>query len=231
MTITLCAFDMAGTTIDDKGRVYDALRDSVTHQGATVSDEDLQTWMGTEKRDAITNLLCLGAVEPTPQLVDAAYADFVELLRTYYRETPPVALAGVEETFAILREHGIQVALTTGFSREVAEPLLEALGWSVGKQLDAVVCADEVAAGRPAPYMVHRALERTGTAAMDEVLVAGDTVADVQAGLRSGAAHSIGVLTGALSREQLAAAGATAVLDGVRDVPAHLGLTTAHEEA
>ncbi|WP_420174747.1 phosphonatase-like hydrolase [Luteococcus sp. OSA5] len=224
MTITLCAFDMAGTTIDDKGRVYDALRDCVTRQGATVADDDLQTWMGTEKRDAITNLLRLGGVEPTSQVVDAGYADFVELLRTYYRQTPPVALPGVEQAFTILRRNAIKVALTTGFSREVAGPLLEALGWGVGRQLDAVVCADEVAAGRPAPYMVHRALERTGTASMAEVLVAGDTVADVQAGLRSGAAQSIGVLTGALGSDQLTAAGATAVLEGVQDVPAHLGL-------
>lgn len=224
MTITLCAFDMAGTTIDDQGRVYDALRDSVTHRGATVSDEDLQTWMGTEKREAITNLLRLGGVEPTDELVDESYTHFVELLRTYYRETPPVALPGVEDAFRALRSQGIKVALTTGFSREVAEPLLEALGWSVGEDLDAVVCADEVAAGRPAPHMVHRAMERTGTRSTAEVLVAGDTVADVEAGLNAGAAQSIGVLTGALAAEQLAAVGATAVLDGVKDVPAHLGL-------
>ncbi|MEL4358725.1 MULTISPECIES: phosphonatase-like hydrolase [unclassified Luteococcus] len=222
--IRLCAFDMAGTTIDDRGRVYDALRDSVTNRGATVADGDLQTWMGTEKRDAITNLLRLGGVEPTAEVVDQTYADFVDLLRRYYTQTPPVPLPGVAEAFDALRAAGIKVALTTGFSREVAEPLLTALGWEVGQQLDAVVCADEVAAGRPAPYMVHRALERTGVDCMTTVLVAGDTVADVKAGLRSGAAQSIGVLTGQLSREALAGAGATAVLDGVKDIPAHLGL-------
>ncbi|WP_275003379.1 hypothetical protein [Promicromonospora iranensis] len=38
--------------------------------------------------------------------------------------------------------------------------LLERLGWQDGV-IDAVVCTDDVPAGRPAPYLVHRAMERT----------------------------------------------------------------------
>lgn len=222
MTITLCVFDMAGTTIDDKGLVYDALRDAVTETGATVSAADLQEWMGTEKREAIANLIRLGGGEPTREVVDAGYTRFVELLREYYRQTPPVPLDGVPAALAALRESGIKVALTTGFAREVADPLLAALGWSVGGTVDAVVTSDEVAAGRPAPYMVHRALERTGVVDMREVLVAGDTVADVVAGVRSGAAMSIGVLTGALTEHELREAGATDVLSSVTEIPRYL---------
>lgn len=67
--------------------------------------------------------------------------------------------------------------------------------------------------------MVHRAVERVGAVDMNEVLVAGDTVADVVAGVRSGAARTVGVLTGALDESSLFRAGATDVLAGVRDVP------------
>lgn len=224
MTITVCVFDMAGTTVDDGGLVYDALRGAVAETGASVDEADLQAWMGTEKREAIRNLVRLGGQEPAEDAVEGAYDRFVEILTDYYRRTPPTPLDGVPEALATLRGAGVKVALTTGFSRPVTTPLLEGLGWKIGADIDAVVTADEVAQGRPAPYMVHRAMERTGALDVAEVLVAGDTVADVVAGRRSGAAHSLGVLTGALSRERLLEAGATTVLDGVADVPRFLGL-------
>lgn len=52
--IELAVFDMAGTTIDDGGAVYDALAATVTGAGATLDQTDLQTWMGTDKVEAIT---------------------------------------------------------------------------------------------------------------------------------------------------------------------------------
>ena len=224
-SLRLAVLDMAGTTIDDKGLVYDALRDAVVETGAQVDDEGLQSWMGTEKRDAITNLIRLGGGEPTEAVVDSAFARFLAILEASYAATPPVPLPGVPAALARLRHAGVSVALTTGFSRAIADPLLDALGWSVGETVDAVVTADEVAAGRPAPYMIHRAMERTGVTDVREVCVAGDTVADVVAGRRSGAALTVGVLTGALAEDALAQAGADAVLPGVADLPDHLSTT------
>ena len=64
---------------------------------------------------------------------------------------------------------------------------------STDSTIDAVVCGDEVAAGRPAPYLVFRAMERTGTESVDEVLVGGDTVVDLRAGTNAGARVVLGV--------------------------------------
>ncbi|HET6258112.1 MAG TPA: HAD family hydrolase [Pseudonocardia sp.] len=72
--------------------------------------------------------------------------------------------------------------------------MLAAIGWRVGEQLDAVVCADEVAAGRPAPDMIERAMELTGVTVPARVLVAGDTVLDVRAGHAAGAGVVVAVL-------------------------------------
>jgi len=221
--IKLVACDMAGTTIDEHGDVYVALARCVEETGVATTPEAVQEWMGADKVEAITALIQAGGGTATPDAVTAAFTRFKELLVEFYDANPPVPLEGVEEAFRELRRHGIKVALTTGFSRDVAEPLLERLGWSVGDDnlLDAVVCSDEVAAGRPAPYMIHRAMELTGVEDVRAVIAAGDTVNDLAAANNAGVT-AVGVLTGKLGREDLAAHPHHHILAGVKDIPALL---------
>ena len=242
--ITLAAFDMAGTTIDDGGAVYRALQLAVEETGVEVAPADLQTWMGAEKRAAIRALIELGGGDPDAPIdrVDRAFDRFRAILDELYQAEPPVAMPGVPKAIATLRAHGIKVALTTGFSRDVATGILERLGWVVASNdsasesdasvpentvtiVDALVCADEVAAGRPAPFMIHRAMERTGTHRTDDVLVAGDTIVDVRAGANSGASVTVGVLSGKLGRSDFEGEPFTALLDSVAEIPAYLSIT------
>ena len=221
--IQLVACDMAGTTIDEHGDVYVALARCVEETGVTTTAEAVQEWMGADKVEAITALIEAGGGVSTPEVVAAAFKRFKELLVEFYDANPPVALEGVEDAFRELRRQGIKVALTTGFSRDVAEPLLERLGWSVDDDnlLDAVVCSDEVAAGRPAPHMIHRAMELTGVQDVRAVIAAGDTVNDLAAANNAGVT-AVGVLTGKLDRDALAAHPHHHLLDGVKDIPALL---------
>lgn len=234
--ISLAVFDMAGTTINDGGAVYRALEQAVTETGVTVSPTHLQTWMGAEKRAAITALITLGGGDPhTPaDKVAHAFDRFRSLLAEFYAAEPPTALDGIPEMIAELRSRGIKVGLTTGFSRDVATGILDRLGWIIGADphepgafgdavvVDALVCGDEVAQGRPAPYMIHRVMEQTGTHDVASVLVAGDTVVDVQAGANSGAAVTIGVLTGKLGRDDFAGQPYTELLPSLAELPASL---------
>lgn len=218
--IKLVVLDMAGTTVDEHGDVYKALEGSVTATGATVKAEDLQRWMGADKTEAIAALLELGGITPTPALVEKQFALFREILAAFYAKTPPEALPGVEEALKTLKARGIKIGLTTGFSRDVAAPILETLGWGIGEGelLDAVVTSDEVAAGRPAPYMIHRVMEATGVHDVRSVVAGGDTVVDLLAGHHAGV-HPLGVLTGALSREQLEEHPHDWVLASVAELP------------
>ena len=228
--IQLAAFDIAGTTVDDHGAVYLALRRAVEETGAAVAAGDLQRWMGTDKVEAITALLRLGGVEPEPGLVAERFDRFRALLADAYRADPPVALPGIPEAIDRLRAAGVKVALTTGFSDDVVEPLLAALGWEVGPQgpLDAVVTTSDVPAGRPSPYMIHLAMQRTGVADVRQVLAAGDTVVDLEAARNAGVI-AVGVLTGQTPREALEAADHDAVLASVADVPEFVGIGSAAE--
>ena len=219
--IELVALDMAGTTIDEHGDVYVALHDAVAGEGVDVSDDLVARWMGTDKREAIANLVVEGGGDPLDaDGVERGYDRFRTLLRERYEARPPEPIAGVPEALAALRAEGVRVALTTGFARDVADPLLAGLGWAEGGGLiDAVVTVDEVAAGRPAPYLIFRSMERTDVRRVDRVLVAGDTAADLEAGTNAGAAAVVGVATGGLTAEQLGTHPHTHLLPSVAHLP------------
>jgi phosphoglycolate phosphatase len=220
--IDLVALDMAGTTIDDHGSVYVALARSVEETGTRVVETDLQRWMGADKVTAIGALMAIGGTDPTRPAVATAFGRFLEILEELYRDNPPVALPGVADALVELASRGTLIALTTGFSDEVAVPLLASLGWTIGPGtdhlLDAVVSSSHVAAGRPAPYLIHHAMELTGVRDVRRVLAAGDTVVDLQAAANAGVI-GVGVLTGALSRAQLAEHPHDHILQSVAALP------------
>ena len=54
----------------------------------------------------------------------AATSGSARCLRERYEARPPEPIAGVPEALAALRAEGVRVALTTGFARDVADPLL-----------------------------------------------------------------------------------------------------------
>jgi phosphonatase-like hydrolase len=218
VTIRLASFDMAGTTIDEGGAVYAVLRDAVERDtGRDVPDDLLARWVGTDKREAIVGLLeGLGA---DLGRTDAIFAAFSDDLAAAYEAQPPTLLPGIAEAVAQLRSDGVRVALQTGYRLEVAAGLLDAVGWRVGRDVDALVTAEDVTASRPAPYLIFRTMEATGVADVREVLVAGDTVNDVTAGTRAGARFVVGVLTGAHTVAELGAARHTHLLASVADVP------------
>ncbi|GGU46326.1 phosphonatase-like hydrolase [Lentzea flava] len=208
--IDLVVLDIAGTTVQEHGLVYRALADTVTAAGG--SADDVGRWMGADKREAISSML--GRSD-----VDAEFAGFHERLAKLYAESPPTPLPGVPEALAHLRSTGVKVALTTGFDRPIVDGLLDVLGWRTGV-LDAVVCVDDVPAGRPAPYMIFKAMELTGARDVRRVLTAGDTVRDLEAGTNAGAGFVVGVLSGSQTAEELGRTRHTHLLPGVADLPA-----------
>jgi phosphonatase-like hydrolase len=231
LAFDLAVLDIAGTTVEEHQAVYAALGDSVTAAGASPSEADLQRWMGADKHEAIEAMLSERAAEsPTDAEVSTVYDDFRARLRAAYATRPPEPLPGVEAAFVAMRSAGMKVALTTGFSREVTDDLLQSLGWSVacdGREgtVDAVVCAEEVGRGRPAPYMIFEAMRRTGADDVRRVLVAGDTTRDLGAGTRAGAGAVVGVLSGAMDAAMLGREPHTHLLSGVAEIPSVLGLT------
>ena len=219
--IELVALDIAGTTVDEGGTVYRVLADTVRALGAHPAPEQIEQWMGASKREAIGALLTASGMPADDATVDAGFADFRARLTDAYRTNPPTPFPGVADLFSQLRSAGIKVALTTGFDRQVTDAVLESVGWD-DRVVDAVVCSDDVSIGRPAPYLIFRAMERTGVIDVRRVLAAGDTVRDVESGRNAGAAIVLAVTSGEVPAKTLAAAGPTQVIDSVLGIPAVL---------
>lgn len=222
--IELAIFDLAGTTIADEGHVLSAFRTALLAQSIQLTHEMLQPWRGAAKREAlrffIEQKFGQNAVDNAARLAQAE-SDFREQLAKNFEEEGVPPIAGAEATFAWLRDHGIKIAVTTGFDRKLTNIILAKTGWQNGV-IDASVCSDEVAQGRPAPYMIFHAMEATGVTDVRRVLTAGDTMLDLQSGINAGVAVVIGVLSGAQSVEQLGKTRHTHLLASVADLPALL---------
>jgi phosphonatase-like hydrolase len=176
--------------------------------------------MGLAKPVAIRRLLAEARGAAGDAEVEAVHADFVRRMQRFYAEDPGVGeIPGAGEAFRRLREAGVRVALNTGFSRAIVEPLLARLGWSVPETVDAVVASDEVARGRPYPDMIRLLMGRFCISDPAAVAKVGDTWADLEEGAQAGCGMVIGVTTGTYRREQLEERPHTHILRSVAEVP------------
>jgi phosphonatase-like hydrolase len=218
MTISLISLDMAGTTIDEGGIVYDVLQATIEDAvGAPIPADVLDRWTGTDKHKAVVGLL--GELGAESVDADELYVEFARSLDEAYATATVSIVPGVRDAVARLRADGVKVALQTGYTRAVAESLLASVGWQVGRDIDALATSDEVEASRPAPYMIFRNMADTGVVDVRRVLVAGDTPNDLGAGMNAGARMVVGVLSGASSAATLGRNPHTYLLGSVAEIP------------
>lgn len=218
--ITLACLDMAGTTVADGGAVLAAFHAALDALGVIGEAERgrmteyVVATMG-ESKIAVFRALFPGDEERAQAAngaFEAAYARGID------RAAP---IPGAVDALEALRDRGVRVALTTGFSRPTADALLDHLGWRA--LIDLSLTPQDVGGrGRPHPDLILAAAARLADGDPVRVAVAGDTVGDIRSGLAAGAPIVAGVLTGAHDRDRLTEAGATHLLHSVALLPAVL---------
>ena len=219
MGIDLVVFDLAGTTVEDAGQVPAAFSAALQKHGLAIEWGLLASVRGASKRDAISRLVAsrIGDRNEARACADAIYADFCRALaERFAAELRPVP--GAPDVFRWLQQRGVRVALNTGFDRPMTQLITDGLCWNDGL-VDAVVCGDDVPQGRPAPFLIFRAMEITGMACVHRVVNIGDTALDLQAGWNAGVAVNVGVLSGAHTRERLTQAPHTDLIASVAVLP------------
>jgi phosphoglycolate phosphatase len=217
--IHMAALDMAGTTVADEGAVEEAFQsalDAVGLVAGNLMDDPgayIRRTMGQSKITVFTELLGgdRHRAEQANTAFEAAFDQAVD-------RGEVAALPASEEVFASLRDGGVRVCLTTGFSPATRDRILDALGWR--GLIDLALSPADAGRGRPWPDMILAAVLRLRIDDVAEVAVVGDTTSDLLAGSRSGASIVAGVLTGAHSRAELAEAPHTHLLDSIADLPA-----------
>lgn len=200
--IKLVVFDWAGTTIDygclaPTGAFVAAFAEA----GLTVSPAEARGPMGLHKKDHIRALLRVPEIGERWKAAHARDWTEADVDALYQRVTPmqvaaakrhPALIPGVVPCVNELRRRGIKVAATTGYFREAAE-VVYAAAREQGYVPDFAICADEVPAGRPAPWMIFRAMEAVGVYPPAAVVKVGDTPVDIADGRNAGV-WSVGVI-------------------------------------
>ncbi|MDB5137791.1 MAG: family hydrolase [Mucilaginibacter sp.] len=222
MSIKLVVFDIAGTTVKDDHNVSKAFQAALKKYHYEVALEMINPLMGYEKNQAITQMLHLHENDEskiTVELVDDIHREFVKQMIHFYQFQPGIEpLPNVEETFAALHLSGIQVGINTGFSRDIAETIVNRLQWREKGLIDHLVGSDEVELGRPHPYMIQKMMQDGGITDPLEVVKVGDTEVDVREGQNAGCKYVIGVTTGIFTREELEPYHPSHIIDNIAQV-------------
>ena len=125
--------------------------------------------------------------------MERLYQEFEDTLRQVVAEysTP---IPGAVETVARLREQGLRIGSTTGYTSKMMEQVIPRAK-SLGYEADCVVTPDITGAGRPTPFMLYECMRRLNVYPPAAVVKVGDTVVDILEGRNAGA-WSVGILTG-----------------------------------
>ena len=218
--IRLVVLDVGGTIVAERGDVPQALTAALSHHGIDSSADEIRRRRGASKRE-IVRYFVEKQSPPGPardQLIATIYDEFSASLIEAYRSVPPIA--GAESAIQQMRRDGYLVATTTGFDRAITTSIFERLGWT--RYFAATICSDDVAQGRPSPFMLFHAMESARVDNVAEVMAVGDTPLDLQAGTNAGLRAVVGVLSGAGAAEALRREAHTHILPSVASLPALL---------
>jgi phosphonatase-like hydrolase len=217
--IKLVVFDMAGTVVDENNVVYKTLHKAINNKGYLLTlDFVLEHGAGKEKYQAIKDILTKEEGTYLQETATEIFTDFKHLLEQEYLALEVTTYTGVEELIDALRKADIKIALNTGYDKNTAQLLLDKMKWKLGIHYDALVTADDVQRGRPYPDMIFEAMEILQVAEPGNVLKAGDSIIDIEEGKNANCGITVGVTTGAHTREQLTSAAPTYVLDSLYDL-------------
>jgi phosphonatase-like hydrolase len=213
--IRLAVFDMAGTTVDDLVdgvplvlRCYD---DAFKAHDVSVPMEVLNEQRGRDKWTVISEL--------GGDKAEAIYVDFLKALKDNIVKVKEIR--GTSDVFVFLKERGVKVVAGSGFPAEVAEAIVDRLGWLRRGLIDLWVCSEAVGASRPDPAMILHAMKQLGVEDPDAVIKVDDTAKGIEEGRNAGA-HTVGVLTGTQSIQRLSAEGPDSILQSVAELPGYL---------
>lgn len=217
MLTSMVVFDMAGTTVDENNVVYKTLHAAIVDAGVAVTlDDVLLHGAGKEKLQAIKDVLV--AAQAVHVDAKAIYDQFVVLLASAYAHLDVTPCSNAETVFALLKKQEIKVVLNTGYNRATATDLLRKLNWTIGEDIDLLVTASDVSNNRPAPDMIDYAIRHFNIENPASVVKVGDSAIDIEEGKNAGCGKTFGVTTGAQTKEQIAVANPTAVLDDLLEL-------------
>ncbi len=215
----LVMFDMAGTTVFDRGGVARVMSGVLEEYGAKLNPGAFTPLMGTP-----TSIAIRGGFK---RAFDSRWEDDAFIAQASERlderliehfESQATEVPGALATMDLLKQNGIFIVLDTGFSRRVADAVLGKLKWS-GGIIDYTICSSDVNRSKPHPDMVFEVMKRFAVDNPAHVAKVGDTPNDLLMGNISGCGWNIGVTEGTHVKEALVPYPHTHLVLNVKDCP------------
>ena len=183
----IVCFDMAGTTMSDAGLVLEAFGRTISEMGvegnaAVAAIDYVIETMGQSKIEVFTHIF-----DERAERANIAFeGHFVDAAR----ELGVSEVPGARATIEVLRDRGVKVALTTGFSPATREVLIDTLDWS--DLFDLRASPADAGRGRPAPDMLLWCVLQLQVTSVGSLVAVGDTASDMMAAKRAGAGSASG---------------------------------------
>lgn len=217
LSVKMIVCDMAGTTVRDNREVEHVFLEAIRNTGLQVEKGEVNAMMGWSKVKVFQTLWEKQLGNNHPQFdekVAHSYQVFTQLLEQHYTTQEVQPTEGALELFSYCKEHGIRIALTTGFYRKVTDIILGKLGWLEGLNsdylatsenaiIDCSISSSDVPEGRPAPDMIQLAMKKLHIEDKSTVVNIGDTPSDLQSATSAGVKLSLGVANGTHTTEEL----------------------------
>jgi phosphonoacetaldehyde hydrolase len=187
--------DWAGTTMD-----YGCYAPAIVfvevykRKGVPITIDEARAPMGAHKKVHIRKISQIETVKerwqaqyhrlPDEDDVEAMFRDFVPLQLACLADYADL-IPGTLEAIAKFRQRGLKIGSTTGYTREMMDILL-AEAKKRSYEPDATVCAADVPAGRPAPYMVLQNMINLQVYPPEAIIKVDDTLPGIEEGLNAG---------------------------------------------
>ncbi|NJP07124.1 MAG: phosphonoacetaldehyde hydrolase [Chloroflexaceae bacterium] len=187
--------DWAGTTVDyGCCAPVAALVETLQRRGIELEHGEARSSLNMGKYDHLSALAQTPSVIQQWQAIYGAQSSDADLEAMFYElESTLVGVVvdyaelvpGVLELVQYCHGRSIHIGTTTGYSRQVMVQLVSATR-AQGYEPDAIICVDDVLAGRPAPWMALQNAHYLQCYPMEALVKIGDTVADIEEGLNGG---------------------------------------------
>ncbi len=193
--LTAVIFDWAGTVVDFGSRApMGVFVETFKRFGVDISVEEARQPMGLPKWQHIEALMgsrriaeaweAAHARRPTTKDIDAVFEVFTPMNAKIVSNFATL-IPGAAKTVAALRARGLKIGSTTGYTRDIMEPLLP-LAAAQGYAPDNLVCAGDLPGGRPSPLMMYRCFADLGVFPPWSAVKVDDTAPGIAEGKAAG---------------------------------------------
>ena len=216
-SIRMLVCDMAGTTIQEKGIVYNSLYKTVKLIKPKLMKSEIEQFSGYNKLEVIKYFVEQQKMDSPTTVINNLDSEFNYYLKKEYSNNDSVKLIhpALLPYFNVLRYNDIKICLNTGYNKDIQNLLIDKLGML--DYIDDYISSEEVDRGRPYPYMINRLMARNDIDNPKEVIKIGDSVADIKEGINAGC-NTVAVLSGAGHVQDLSKEKPDFILNSIMDL-------------